>query len=212
MLKLYDYELSGNCFKVRLLLSILGVQYETEVVEFHPGREHKRPAFLRINPMGQLPVLQNGEKIIRDSQAILVYLASIFDPSRKWYPLDQPEVLGDIQVWLAFADSLTGSLSAARLHELFMYDFDADACRARAQTLLEVMDKHLWINRQQDFKFLCPLAHATIADIACFPYVAMADEAGLSLQDYPSVRLWLDEVRRIPGFTVMAGIFPAGNP
>ena len=93
-----------------------------------------------------------------------------------------------------------------------MYDFDADACRARAQTLLEVMDKHLWINRQQDFKFLCPLAHATIADIACFPYVAMADEAGLSLQDYPSVRLWLDEVRRIPGFTVMAGIFPAGKP
>lgn len=41
MLKLYDYELSGNCFKVRLLLSILGVQYETEVVEFHPGRDRK---------------------------------------------------------------------------------------------------------------------------------------------------------------------------
>lgn len=62
MLKLYDFELSGNCFKVRLMMSILGLKYKTEVVEFYPGREHKTPAFLRINPMGQLPVLQDGEK------------------------------------------------------------------------------------------------------------------------------------------------------
>ena len=195
----------------RLLLSILGLSYETEIVEFYPGREHKRPEFLRINPLGQLPVLQNGDKFVRDSQAILVYLASIYDPSRKWYPIDKPEVLGDVQIWLAFADSLTATISSARLHELFMYDFDADACRTRACNLLEVMDKHLWVNRQQDLRFLGPLLHPTIADIACFPYVAMADEAGLSLQDYPSIRIWLDEVKRIPGFTVMSGVFPAGK-
>ena len=84
MLKLYDFELSGNCFKVRLMMSILGLKYKTEVVEFYPGREHKTPAFLRINPMGQLPVLQDGEKTIRDSQAILVHLAAMDDTTRQW--------------------------------------------------------------------------------------------------------------------------------
>lgn len=208
MLKLYDYELSGNCFKVRLMLSILDLEYEPHLIEFYPGREHKSQEFLRINPLGQLPVLQDGDKLLRDSQAILVYLASNFDSSRKWYPLDTVEVLGEVQAWLAFADSLTSSLSAARLHELFMYEIDADKCRAQAHSLLTVMDRHLWINRQRNHKFLCPLEHATVADIACFPYIALADEAGVSLQNYPSIRIWLDEVKRIPGFTVMSGIFP----
>lgn len=211
MLKLYDFELSGNCFKVRLMMSILGLIYETEVVEFYPGRDHKTPEFLKINPLGQLPVLQDGEKTLRDSQAILVYLAAMYDSTHQWYPVNRPDVLGDIQIWLAFADSLTGSISAARLHELFMYEFDAESCRSRAYDLLDVMDKHLWMQRQRGFTYLCPLAHATVADIACFPYVAMADEAGLCLQNYPSVRLWLDAVKRVPGFTVMSGIFPAGD-
>ena len=180
-------------------------------MEFYPGREHKTPEFLKINPLGQLPVLQDGEKTLRDSQAILVYLAAMYDSTHQWYPVNRPDVLGDIQIWLAFADSLTGSISAARLHELFMYDFDAESCRSRAYDLLDVMDKHLWMQRQRGFTYLCPLAHATVADIACFPYVAMADEAGLCLQNYPSVRLWLDAVKRVPGFTVMSGIFPAGD-
>ncbi|HBW5287424.1 TPA: glutathione S-transferase [Klebsiella pneumoniae] len=211
MLKLYDYELSGNCFKARLLLSMLGVSYDTEIVEYYPEREHKSADFLRINPLGQLPVLQNGDKVIRESQAILVYLATKFDLGRKWYPLDSPDALADIQIWLAFSDGITASISAARLHELFMYDFDVEECRNRAYVLLEVMDKHLWVNRQQGFDFLCPMEHPTIADIACFPYIAMADEAGISLQDYPSVRLWLDSVKRIPGFIAMSGIFPVSN-
>lgn len=208
MLELYDYELSGNCYKVRLMMSILGLSYESKLVEFHPGKEHKSTEFLRINPLGQLPVLQDGTKVVRDSQAILVYLASVYDTRQQWYPLKVPEMLGDIQLWLAFADSITGAISAARLHELFMHDYDVEACRARAYVLLEILDKHLWAHRHQGFHFLCALEHPTIADIACFPYIAMADEAGVSLQDFPSIRIWLDEVKRIPGFTVMAGIFP----
>ena len=114
-------------------------------------------------------------------------------------------------MWLAFAEKLTGSISAARLHELFMYDFDAEDCRSRGYHLLKIMDRHLWKNRQLGRNYLCTPEAPTVADIACFPYIAMADEAGMSLQDYPSIRIWLDEIKRIPGFTVMSGIFPAGK-
>lgn len=208
MITLYDYELSGNCYKVRLLLSILDLPYQIETIEFFPSRQHKSPAFLRINPLGQLPVLRDDDFVLRDAQAILVYLASKYDTTGNWYPTHAPHMLGQVNMWLAFADGLTGSLSAARLHDLFFYDFNAEQCRARAHELLRILDEHLWSVEQNGYAWLCPASAPTIADLACFPYVALSDEAGVSLLDYPAVRRWLDRVKRIPGFTVMSGIFP----
>ena len=208
MITLYDYELSGNCYKIRLMLAILGLPYQTEDVEFFPSRQHKSEAFLRVNPLGQLPALRDGELLLRDAQAILVYLATRYDASRRWYPVDQPETMGKISMWLAFADGLTGSISAARLHELFFYDFDADQCRQRAHQLLRILDEHLWFEESRGQQWLCTRDTPSIADIACFPYVMLADEGGISLIDYPAVRRWTDRVKRIPGFVVMAGIFP----
>jgi len=207
MIKLFDFELSGNCYKVRLMLSILGLPYETENIEFFPGRQHKSEAFLQINPLGQLPALQDGALTLRDAQAILVYLASRYDPDRRWYPAD-PETMGKVTMWLAFAEGLTNSISSARLHDLFNYDFDAGKCRQRAHELLRVLDEHLWFEESQGRQWLCSADHATIADIACFPYVMLSDEADISLIDYPAVRRWTDRVKRLEGFTLMAGIFP----
>jgi glutathione S-transferase len=209
MITLYDYELSGNCYKIRLMLSILGLPYETEDVEFFPSRQHKSDAFLRINPLGQLPALRDGDLLLRDAQAILVYLATRYDASRRWYPVDEPETMGKISMWLAFADGLTGSISAARLHDLFFYEFDVVQCRARAHQLLRILDEHLWFEESEGRQWLCTKDSASIADIACFPYVMLADEGGISLIDYPAVRRWTDRVKRVPGFVVMAGIFPA---
>lgn len=208
MITLYDYELSGNCYKVRLILSILGLEHRVENVEFFPSREHKSEAFLRINPLGQLPALRDDDLVLRDAQAILVYLASRYDASRLWYPVHDPVLLGKINMWLAFADGLTGSISAARLHDLFFYDFDADQCRQRAHQLLRVLDEHLWFEESNGSQWLCTQGAPSIADVACFPYVMLADEGGVSLIDYPAVRRWTDRVKRIPGFTLMAGIFP----
>jgi len=73
-LRLYDYTLSGSCYKVRLLMNFLGLEYERVPVDFYPGREHKTPAFLEINALGQLPVLEDGALRLRDSQAILCHL------------------------------------------------------------------------------------------------------------------------------------------
>lgn len=210
MIKLYDYELSGNCYKLRLFMNMLGLKYESVPIDFYPGREHKSDWFLRINPLGQLPVIEDDGLVLRDAQAILVYLAARYDASRQWYPVDDPRRLGEVAQWLSFADGITATASAARLHDGLFYEFDIEACRAGAHRLFRILDEHLWFGEQQGRDWLVPGDHPTIADIACFPYVILSEEGGISRQDYPAIRRWCDRVKRIPGFIVMSGVFPAG--
>lgn len=210
MITLYDYELSGNCYKPRLLMGFLGLEYDARKVDFYPGGQHKAEEFLRINPLGQLPVIDDGGQVLRDAQAILVYLASKYDPSGRWHPLGSPERLGQVSQWLAFADMITGSAGAARLHDTLLFrHIDAEACRAEAHRLFRVLDEHLFFAEQRGRDWLCPGDHPTIADIACFPYVVLSEDGGVSRIDYPAIRRWLDRFKRIPGFTVMSGVFPA---
>ncbi len=210
MIKLYDYELSGNCYKLRMLMSMLDVDYQTVPIDFYPGREHKSDWFVRINPLGQLPVLDDDGLVLRDAQAILVYLAAKYDRSGKWYPTDDAALLGQIGQWMSFADGITSTASAARLHDGLFYDFDIDACRAGAHRLFRILDEHLWFAERQGHRWICPADHPTVADLACFPYIALSEEGGISRQDYPAIRRWMDRVKRIPGFIVMSGVFPAG--
>lgn len=212
MIRLYDYALSGNCYKIRLLLGWLGLDYEKVPIDFYPGFEHRSNAFLRINPLGQLPVIQDGTQTIRDAQAILVHLASSYDSEGKWYPVTQPTRLGQIQVWLAFADSVTATCSAARLHDAMFFDVDIARARAGADRLMRVLDEHLWFGEQEGRDWLCQGAHPTIADIACFPYVALSEEGGIYLDDYPAIRRWLDRFMRLEGFEPMAGMPPLPLP
>ncbi len=210
-MKLHDYELSGNCYKIRLFLGILGLDYDRSPVDFHPGMEHKSPGFLDLNPLGQLPVLEDDGLVLRDAQAILTYLAARYDKSGAWYPVDDPVRLGETAQWLAFADQLTGTSSAARLAVTFFYDLDVDAARAGAHRLFRILDEHLWFAEQAGADWIVPGPHPTIADIACFPYVALSEEGGVSRQDYPAIRRWCDRVKRIPGFTGMSGIFTTSH-
>lgn len=208
MITLYDYELSGNCYKLRLFMSILGLSYETRSIDFYPGREHKSAWFLKINPLGQLPVLQDGDLVLRESQAILVYLAARYDPTAKWYPVRDPALLGKTAMWLAFADAITATASAARLHDGLFYDIDIDAARAGAHRLFRILDEHLWFAGQEGQDFIASSGYPTIADIACFPYVMLSEEGGISRQEYPAILRWCNRIKRIPGFIVMSGIFP----
>lgn len=210
MLTLYDYELSGNCYKLRLFMAILGLGYETVPIDFYPGREHKSEAFLKLNPLGQLPVLIDDGEVLRDSQAILVHLARKYDSSGLWYPTADPMVLAEVESWHGFADRLTGTVSAARLAVGMFYPFDLEAARAGGHELFRQLDEHLWFGEKADRDWLCGAAHPTTADIACFPYVVLSEEGGISRQDYPAIRRWLDRVKRIDGFITMSGVFPAG--
>lgn len=210
MITLHDYELSGNCYKVRLLLSILGVDYQKQSVEFYPAAAHKHDEFLAINPLGQLPVLQDNGLCLRDSHAILVYIASQYDKSGLWYPTTSPAILAQVTQWMCFADGLTSSASAARLVDGFFYDLDADACRKTAHTLFRILDEHIWYNEREQQQWIVAGQHPTIADLACFAYTILSEEGGVSRMDYPAIRRWTDRVKRVPGFIVMPGVFPAG--
>ena len=142
MIRLYDYALSENCYKVRLLMRWLELDYETTPIDFYPGREHRSDTLLAVNPLGQPPVIVDGEAVIRDAQAILVHLAANYDKSGQWYPLATPKLLGSVHSWLAFADTLTATCSAARLHDAMFMETDIDSARAGAERLL----RERWTN------------------------------------------------------------------
>lgn len=210
-MRLFDHELSGNCYKVRLLLHMLGRTYERHAINFHPGREHKAAWFLeRHNPLGQLPVLEDDGVSIRDAQAILVYLASRYDADGRWYP-DDALVRARIQAWFAAADELTRTAGAARLHEVLPhgvldYPCDLAACRTGARAVLRLLDDHLAERHGLGLRWLASSAAPTIADIACFPYAALAPEGGVRLDEFPALRAWIADVRALPGFIGMGGI------
>jgi glutathione S-transferase len=198
MLQLYDFELSGNCYKVRLLLSFLELPHESIAIDLR-AQAHKSPEHLQRNPLGQLPALIDGEVQLRDSQAILVYLASRYGPS--WLPNSAAD-LGRIQQWLSnAANEIAHGLAAARGYHLMMRThIDIEAATARAHAFLAVTDTHL-----RDRLWL-ECGHATIADIACFPYVALAHQGGIGLGEYPSVGAWVERFKQLPRFIPMPGL------
>jgi glutathione S-transferase len=210
MIKLYDFVLSANCYKVRLLLGLLDVPYEVVPVDFHPGREHTSAAFRRINPFGHIPVIDDDGYVLWDAHAILVYLATQYDASRQWCPVDDPRRLGDVASWMLVAEGTANTASAARLHVNFGYEFDVEACRAGAHRLFRALDEHLWRREQEGRAWFGRGDHPTLADLALFPDVMLSEEGGISRQPYPALRRWTDRFKRIPGFSVMPGIFPAG--
>src|SRR5262245_50940033 len=188
MIRLYDFELSGSCYKVRLLLNILKVSCERISVDFL-GKEHKTEPFLKLSPLGELPVLEDGDVRLRDAQSILVYIARQYDRSNTWFP-DAPDSMGRIMQWLSFGGNELMAAAGARLVRMLNYPFDLPALQARAIAALQILEAHL-----SDREFL-ELGHPTIGDIACFPHVAMAGEAGIELKPYPNILRWIDRVRQ----------------
>ncbi len=204
-MRLYDYVLSGNAYKARLILALLGVDYECTAIDFYPGNEHKSPDFLAINPAGTLPVLVDGDRTLTDSASILVYVALNHDSGRTWFPVEDAALCAQVTHWLTFADELTASVGPARLHDMIGRDANIEKARDRGHRALRCLDSHLV---EQEFKgspYLVGIS-PTIADIACFPYTALAGDGGISLMAYPAIGRWLLAIRRLEGFVEMPGI------
>jgi glutathione S-transferase len=198
MLKLYDFTLSGNCYKIRLIMSLLNLEHELVPVDLKSG-EQKTPAFLQLNPWGQVPVLVDGNFVLRDSQAILVYLAQRYG-GESWLP-NHPASMGLVMQWLLTAvHDIQQGFAAARVYHLFGRQLDIETATARAYSVLKVIDPHLaqrqWLELDQP----------TIADIACFPYIALAEDGKISLADYPNVLDWIARVKQLPGYVGMPGL------
>ncbi len=198
MIKLYDFELSGSCYKLRLFMNMIGLEYEKQTVDF-VNKEHKNAAYTALNPFGEIPILDDGDLRLRDAQAILIYLAKKYDHSRQWFP-DDAESMGKIAQWLSTGGGEIMNAAGARLVKILDYPLDLDKLQAGAHRVFKIMDAHLasreWL----------ALDHATIADIACFPYTALAGEGGIDLAAYPNVLRWIERVKYLPGFIPMPGI------
>jgi glutathione S-transferase len=197
-MRLYDLELSGNCYKVRLFLSLIGQGYERVPVDFLGGA-HKQPPLIELNPFGEIPILVDGNLTLRDSQAILVYLARKYG-SETWLPSD-PGPMAQVVEWLMVAENeVARGPNDARLHVKFGYKLDHTLAAAKAERVLDLVEARLkgreWL----------ALDHPTIADIACFPYIALGHEGRAPIGDRPGVLAWTKRIKALPGFVGMPAI------
>jgi len=198
LVKLYDFQLSGNCYKVRLFLNILGLRYQAIPLDLMAG-DQRQPEFLALNPKGQVPVLVDEGATVADAQAILVYLARR-NEAADWLPTD-PESLAHIQFWLSTASNeIANGPARARLYAKFGMEGDVAAAEAIAARLFQWLDPLLG---RRDWLVG---ARPTIAEMAVYPYIALAHEGNLSLESFGAIRRWLERCGNLPGYIGMPGL------
>jgi glutathione S-transferase len=196
-MKLYMTTMSGNSFKVRVLASMLGVDIEQIHIDWD-GREHKSPDFLARNPRGQVPVMEIDGKVFWDSTAHLVYLARRFG-GEQWLPSD-PLAMAEVMQWMAFAQNeVLFGLQWAR--GVTIYKRRAASFEDYRQDGRKALDVLTWqLRKTGDW---LALGRATLADIACYPYVKRAPEGEVPLEPYPEVRAWLARCDALPGWIAL---------
>lgn len=185
-------EYSGNAYKVRLLLSLLDIPYEKIAIDL-ARREHKQPSYLKLSPRGQVPALEDDGRVIWDSTAVLVYIARKHG-GESWLPT-APGEMAEVMQWMALAQNeIHYGLQFARAIVHLSRPGNLEECQAYGRTALRVMEERLG-----DYAWLA-LDRMTIADIACFPYAAMAPDANISLDEYPAIVAWIARIQALPGY------------
>ena len=196
---LYGMGLSGHTHRVALMLNALGLDYRFEEAS---GEVRASAAFRALNPLGQIPVLRDGDLTLADSNAILVYLAGRYAPGGAWLPRE-PVAAAAVQRWLSIAaGEVMHGPAIARMITLFGLPDDPARAARIAERVLTFMDSHL-----ADRAFLAA-DHVTLADLACYSYVAHAPDGGVTLEPYPAVRAWLARVEGQPWFQPMPDFVP----
>ena len=193
---LYGFQKSGHSHRAELMLRLLGLPFEFREVDL-PGGEHKGEAFLKLNPFGQVPVIDDNGAIIADSTAILVYLAKTYDPAGHWLPSDAIAA-AQAQRWLSVAQGpLVNGPAAARLVNVFGAALDHAKAKDISHKLFATLELAL-----ADAAFFTG-AQPTIADVALYTYIAHAPEGGVALEPYANLRAWLKRIEALPRFAPM---------
>jgi glutathione S-transferase len=195
MYRLHDNLSSGNAYKIRLLLTLLGIPFERTEYDIDRA-ETRTPEFLAKNPNGRIPLLEIApERYLAESNAILCYLAE----GTRFMPVDRFERAQAMQ-WLFF-EQYNHEPNIATVRFWITHHITMDAFRTAALPVkreggaaaLGVMEQHLaardWFVGEG----------YTIADIALFAYTHVADEGGFDLSPYPAINRWLDRVAAQPG-------------
>ena len=197
-MKLHDLEPSGNCYKVRLFCALIGQPLELISVNFMAG-EHKSAPYLAMNSFGEIPILDDDGIILRDSMAILVYLATKHNLDA-WYPSNAKD-RALVTQWLSSSvNNVMHGPGDARLIDKFGYTLNREIAHEISARILGIMNTHL-ANREW-----LELGRCTIADIACMPYIGVSYEGGVSLDSYPNIRAWIARIKALPNFIPMSGI------
>ncbi len=196
MIRLYDYLISGNGYKVRLLLTQLGVPFERIELDITKG-ETRTPEFLRKFPNGRIPAVELDDgKPLFESNAIISYFAE----DTPFMPIDRFERAQVLQ-WLFF-EQYSHEPYIASVRYLAMHPEATDPRRAIVETMMRprgyaalgVMAGHL--KSREWFVGEC----YSIADIALYAYTHVAGEGGFDLAGYPAIRAWLERVKSQPRY------------
>lgn len=200
-MKLYHHPLSGHSHRARLFLSLLGVPHDLVLVDLAKGA-HKAPEFLKLNPFGQVPVLDDSGTIVTDSVAILVYLAKKLRRT-DWLP-EEALAAAKVQKWLSVAaGEIAYGPAAARLITVFGANFRPEEVVTRAHNILKQIDAEV-----SSHPFIVGAA-PTIADVALYSYISSAPEGNVDLSGYAHLRAWLKRIEDLPGFVAFQKT-PAG--
>lgn len=197
MITLYGHPISGNAHRVATFLSILGLEHTYEQVDLKAGA-HKSPDYLSLNAMGQIPVLCDDDLVLRDSIAILVYLARRYDPTDRWLPADA-QGQAKVQQWLSTAvNDLQSGPASLRAIKLFGAPLDFEGVKLKTENVLgKLFEPHL---AKQHYLVG---DEPTLADIACYSYIARVTDGDYNLDAYTAIQHWLARVEGIHGFAPM---------
>jgi glutathione S-transferase len=196
-MKLYDLDLSGNCYKVRLFLSLIQTPLDLVPVDLMKG-EHKEEKILQLNPWGQVPILEDGKVILRDAQAILVYLANKYG-GEAWWP-GEAHLQAEVMQWLSVASNeIQHGPNKARLVKKFGLEHNYDQCVEQTSQILTLIDTHLVTNNW------LAANRPTIADCAIYPYISVAHEGDVTIDKYPNIQAWMARLKQLPGYISMPG-------
>jgi glutathione S-transferase len=196
-MRLHSAPKSGNSYKVRLLIGLLGTRCEVIDYDTKGGETHAAGFLDNVNPDGKVPVLELEDRtMLPESGAVLYYLAedTPYLPEEK---LDRAQVLR----WMFFEQSsLLPNLSRPRLWRMRDVEMTAQK-EIELEQLLEqgyralgVMERYLG---DRDF-FVGE--NPTIADVALYAYPRLCPEGGYDLEDFPVVRAWLERIATLQGY------------
>ena len=198
MYRVYAFPGSGNCYKLTLMLTLLGEPFEVREVDILSGGT-RAPDFLRMNPNGKVPVLELPDgQYLPESNAGLWYLAQ----GTRFLPTERLAQARVVQ-WLCFEQySHEPYIAVARFWIKYLdrpadREEELERRQALGRDALQIMEDHLRVN---DW-FVGETC--TVADLALFAYTHVAEEGGFKLAPYPALRAWLDRVVALPGYVPM---------
>ena len=198
-LKIYGDSRSGNCYKIQLLCSEMGVDYDWEEVDIIAG-DTRTPQFLAMNANGKIPLLALPDgRYLPESNAILFYLAD----GSEFFAGDA-YARAEILQWMFFEQySHEPNIATSRFIIKYLGNpadrqTSLDEKRIGGYKALEIMERQL---RRHSF---ITGDNYNIADIALFAYTHVADEGGFKLDDYAAIREWITTIKGRPNFVPMA--------